>query len=98
VHVENTEEGVLPAISAFFGIIIYMHWRDHAPPHFHAHYQGHEALYEILTGEVLAGSLPRKADKIVREWLSEHELELIENWNRGERREAFEKVPGADVE
>jgi len=26
----------VPVLSRFFGIVIYMHWRDHTPPHFHA--------------------------------------------------------------
>ncbi|MCK4291984.1 MAG: DUF4160 domain-containing protein, partial [Planctomycetes bacterium] len=26
----------MPIISRFFGIVIYMYWKDHAPPHFHA--------------------------------------------------------------
>jgi hypothetical protein len=25
----------MPRISEFFGIAIYMYYRDHAPPHFH---------------------------------------------------------------
>jgi len=30
-------------ISAFFGISIYMYYREHMPPHFHAIYAEHEA-------------------------------------------------------
>jgi hypothetical protein len=25
----------MPTISTFYGILIQMFWRDHAPPHFH---------------------------------------------------------------
>src|SRR2546423_5822976 len=28
----------MPGISAFYGIVITMYWRDHPPPHFHATY------------------------------------------------------------
>lgn len=28
----------MPTISHFFGIVIQMFWREHAPPHFHALY------------------------------------------------------------
>lgn len=28
----------MPLISRFFGILIYMYFDDHAPPHFHAEY------------------------------------------------------------
>ncbi|KAA2241046.1 DUF4160 domain-containing protein [Salinarimonas soli] len=55
----------MPTISIFFGIVIQMYWRDHNPPHLHAFYQGHEALFEIETGEVIAGSLPATARRIV---------------------------------
>ena len=34
----------MPTISQFFGIVIQMFWREHAPPHFHALYAEHEAL------------------------------------------------------
>jgi hypothetical protein len=34
----------MPEISRFFGIVIYMNWREHPPMHFHAVYGEHEAL------------------------------------------------------
>ncbi len=37
----------MPRISEFFGIVIYMYWRDHGPPHFHAIYAEEEALISI---------------------------------------------------
>ena len=37
----------MPVISRFFGIAIYMYWRDHAPPHFHALYQDGEVTVEM---------------------------------------------------
>ena len=88
----------MPNVSAFFGLVIYMHWRDHAPPHFHAHYGGHEALIDIRTGDVIAGNIPIKAKRIVKDWAAERQVELLKNWEHGQRREPFEKVPGADVE
>lgn len=51
----------MPTISQFFGIVIQMFWREHAPPHFHALYGEHEALIDIRTLEVTKGSLPRRA-------------------------------------
>lgn len=50
----------MPIISIFFGIVIRMYHNDHAPPHFHASYQGFEALIRISDGSVMAGSLPKK--------------------------------------
>ena len=35
----------MPTISQFFGIVIQMFWREHAPPHFHALYgEGPQAM------------------------------------------------------
>ncbi len=50
----------MPRISAFYGIAIYMYYRDHAPPHFHAIYGEYEATVAIETAEVLEGRLPRR--------------------------------------
>jgi Protein of unknown function (DUF2442)/Domain of unknown function (DUF4160) len=38
---------LMPTISVFYGIVIQMFWRDHAPPHFHALYAEHEALIDL---------------------------------------------------
>ena len=37
----------MPTISQFFGIVIQMFWREHAPPHFHALYGEYEALEDL---------------------------------------------------
>jgi hypothetical protein len=46
----------------------------------------------IATGEVLAGSLPGRALRLVREWLAEHRGELDANWERARNHEAPEPV------
>ncbi len=38
----------MPRISQFFGVVIYMYYNDHPPPHFHAEYGEFEAVYTIL--------------------------------------------------
>jgi len=48
----------MPTISSFFGIVIQMFWREHAPPHFHAMYAEFEVEIDIRTLEVIKGSLP----------------------------------------
>jgi Domain of unknown function (DUF4160) len=72
----------MPTISEFFGILIRMYWDDHPPPHFHALYGEHEAQYNILTLDVIQGSLPRRAHALVVEWASLHKDELLKNWER----------------
>lgn len=39
----------VPRISAFYGIVIAMYYRDHEPPHFHAVYGEHQAQIVIAT-------------------------------------------------
>jgi len=51
---------VMPEISRFFGIIIYMYAKDQLPPHFHADYNDDEAMFSIETGNIIQGDLPRK--------------------------------------
>ena len=69
----------MPQISNFFGIVIYMYYSDHAPPHFHAEYGEDEAVYTIETLELLRGKLPRRAHGLVMEWASLYRAELRAN-------------------
>jgi hypothetical protein len=71
----------MPTISAFYGILVQIFWRDHEPPHFHALYAEHEALIDIRRLAVLQGSLPRRALALVLEWAEEHQAELLEDWD-----------------
>ena len=88
----------MPIISIFFGIVIRMFHGDHAPPHFHASYQGFEALIAVEDGRVLAGALPKRALRIVQEWGAAHRGELLENWQRGVDLLPMEMIPGADLD
>lgn len=88
----------MPIISIFFGIIIRIYHADHAPPHFHASYQGFEALIRIEDGSVQAGSLPNKALKIVQAWCERHREELLINWQRGVDLLPMEMIVGADAD
>jgi hypothetical protein len=88
----------MPIISIFFGIVIRMYFDDHPPPHFHASYQGFEAFVRIDDGEVIHGSLPKKAARIVKQWALDHRNELMANWSRGESLLPMELIPGADLD
>ena len=72
----------MPRISEFYGIVIYMYYSDHPPPHFHAIYGGDEAIVAVRSNRVLAGSLPRRALSLVRTWARLHSEELVTNWER----------------
>ena len=69
----------MPIISQFFGIVIYMFWREHEPAHFHAKYGEDEIVVEIETGRV-AGKMTPRALKLVKEWRKLHINELRKEW------------------
>jgi hypothetical protein len=74
----------VPRLSEFYGIVIYMYFSDHNPPHFHAIYAGREALIRIEDGSIIGGGLPRTAGRLVEQWRQLHESELVENWRRAQ--------------
>ena len=82
----------MPRISAFYGIVIAMYFDDHPPPHFHAKYGAHEAQILIATGEVLHGSLPRRALKLVHEWAELHRGALFRDWELAEREQPLDSI------
>ena len=86
----------MPIVSIFFGIVIRMYHDDHSPPHFHAAYQGQSAFVRISDGKIVAGTLPKKAEKLVRQWALDHEVELMANWQRGIDMVPMQLIPGAD--
>lgn len=69
----------MPEISRFYGIVITINFNEHMPPHFHARYGDDRAAIEI-GGVVLAGSLPRRALGLVRDWASQHRGALLRDW------------------
>jgi hypothetical protein len=70
----------MPEVSRFYGIVIKVYFRDHPPPHFHAVYAEHQALYDIETLEVIEGDLPRTAAKLVVEWATLNQKALRQIW------------------
>jgi hypothetical protein len=71
----------MPRISIFFGIVVYMYYDDHNPPHFHASYEGREALFDF-EGNVIAGYISSRAQNLISDWCSIHVKDLEENWAR----------------
>ena len=73
----------MPAISMFYGIVIYLYFFDderHKLPHIHARFQGLDASFSILDGSVLAGDIPTAKLKLVQAWIEIHREELVANW------------------
>jgi hypothetical protein len=86
----------MPRISQFFGVVIYMYFNDHLPPHFHAEYGEFEAVYAIDTLDSLRGELPRRAHIMVIEWALAHRIELRANWQRARQQLPLEHIEPLD--
>jgi len=71
----------MPEISRFYGIIIAMFYDDHNPPHFHARYGKASAAIGIDSLRGLEGGIPHRALGLTMEWASQHQKELLNNWN-----------------
>ena len=79
-------------ISAFFGISIYMYYREHMPPHFHAIYAEHEAEVELNGLTLLSGSLPPRVRGLVVEWAATHRDELRQVWEQAVAHQPLSRI------
>lgn len=83
----------MPRLSYFYGIAIYMYYRDHAPPHFHAIYGSEEAELAIRSRKVLRGGLPPRALALTREWAKMYERELLAAWTTAQTDAPLRPIP-----
>jgi Domain of unknown function (DUF4160) len=82
----------VPIISAFFGILIRMFYKDHAPPHFHAEHQGQLGKFD-LDGRMIVGNIRSKtALRLIREWAALHRRELESNWSNMKKDRPLERI------
>lgn len=72
----------MPVISRFYGMVVKMFFlaSEHNPPHIHVLYGEYMGVIDIRTNKMLQGDLPDKALKIVQEWTSIHQQELLKMW------------------
>lgn len=79
----------------FYGIVIFMNYNDHPPPHFHARYQEQEVSVEIDNG-LVHGTMSRRALRMVFEWSELHHEELLRNWGLACERRPLEPITPLD--
>jgi hypothetical protein len=82
----------MPWLSEFYGIVIAMDYAEHGVPHFHARYADEEASISIQTLDVIAGSLPERALRLVREWATLHRGELEADWELARAAQPLEPI------
>lgn len=71
----------MPEVSRFFGIRIVFFFNDHTPPHFHAIYGDSKAVFDIQTLQMTEGILPPRVRGFIVEWASQHQRELMVDWD-----------------
>ena len=82
----------MPTVSRFFGIIIFLNYRDHLPPHFHARYGDDEVTVAIRDGNV-NGTMSKRALSMVLEWAELYEEDLMRNWELARAHKPLEQIP-----
>lgn len=66
-------------------------FNDHNLPHFHIVYGDFKAIINIQD-EIVEGFMPKRALKLVFEWMDVHKLELLDNWELAQNGELPKKI------
>jgi len=84
----------MPVIARFLGIVIKMYFsqREHGIPHFHALYGERNGVFDIQNLNMLEGDLPPRVQRLVVEWATQYQQELLRMWYRNE----FKQLPGLE--
>ena len=84
----------MPVIARFYGILIKMYFSqsEHGIPHFHAVYNEFNGVFAIDTLEMIEGDLPIRSQKLVKEWGTQYQNELLRMWQNNE----FKQLPGLE--
>jgi hypothetical protein len=82
----------MPIISAFFGIVIRMSYKEHEPAHFHAEYAGQQAKFTFEGGLIAGEIASRRAVPRIRTWAQVHRAELEANWVKMKAGQALEAI------
>jgi len=82
----------MPEISRFFGIVIYMYFNEHDPPHFHAKYNEFRGKISIKELKLFEGKLPKRVMVLLLEWANNHRDELLDNWESLKEEGKYKKI------
>lgn len=82
----------MPVIARFYGIVIKMYFREHGVPHFHAIYGEYNGVFELANLEMIEGDLPRRAQRLVREWAELYREDMRRMWESQE----YTRLPGLE--
>lgn len=84
----------MPVIARFYGILIKMYFSqsEHGIPHFHAVYGEFNGVYNIDSLEMIEGDLPLRAQRLVKDWATIYQAELLQMW----RTNHYQQLPGLE--
>ena len=84
----------MPILSRFYGIVIrmYLKNKEHNPPHIHAFYGDNVATFYIESGEILEGVFPKRAQRMVKEFITKNKKDLMDMWVTGN----YRKIKGLE--
>ena len=82
----------MPKISEFFGIAIYIYYRDHAPPPLPCDLRRWRSSGRDRSLAILRGRLSPRALGLVTEWASMHQEELMRVWNQARQHEPLDPI------
>ena len=73
----------MPELARFYGMVVKMYFaqKEHNPPHIHVIYGDYMSAIDIQTLDVLEGDLPEKALNLAKEWIQQHQSEILEIWS-----------------
>jgi len=71
----------MPTIKNFGGFRITMYFEDHNPPHFHIVSPTQEAVIEIATLTMIAGSMASVRLRMALAWAAKNQALLRKKWN-----------------
>jgi hypothetical protein len=84
----------MPVIARFYGIVIKMYFSQSelGIPHFHAVYGEFNGVFNIESLELMEGDLPLRAQRLVKDWASQYQQELLQMWQINE----YKHLPGLE--
>ena len=71
---------LMPRVAEFEGIVVYIYFNEHVPPHFHAVCGDDEAVIGIESIALMEGSLPAAKLKRALRWASDNQDLLRAKW------------------
>ena len=65
---------------------------EHGVPHFHAVYGEFNGVFNIESLELMEGDLPSRAQRLIKDWASQYQQELLQMWQANE----YKHLPGLE--